>query len=232
MASATNHKALEWDDRYARERDEPAGLESYTLVIRDLLLQSKQIVRDLAIRDGKVLDVAGGTGKHLKFFGLEQQGNGLFLVDFSDEAVAAARLKGIQAERCDLERERIPYDDESFDLALAQEIVEHLPDCEHLLRESYRVLKKGGYFYLTTPNLAGLIDRSFLLRGKKPLGAGRYATGRRNTCSRGCWKNSCRQGYSNVPSMVSTCRWRAGCGRNCARLDAGYLVQRDFLSLR
>jgi len=169
MASATNHKVLEWDDRYARERDEPAGLESYTPVIRDLLLQSKQIVLDLAIRDGKVLDVAGGTGKHLKFFGLEQQGNGLFLVDFSGEAVSSARLRGIQAERCDLERERIPYDDESFDLALAQEIVEHLPDCEHLLRESYRVLKKGGYFYLTTPNLAGLIDRYFLLRGKKPL---------------------------------------------------------------
>ncbi len=169
MASATNHKALEWDDRHARERDKSAGLESYTPVVRDLLLQSKQIVRDLPIRDGKVLDVAGGTGKHLKFFDLEPQGNCLFLVDFSSEAVSAARLKGIQAERCDLERDRIPHDDESFDLVLAQEIVEHLPDCGHLLRESYRVLKKRGYFFLTTPNLAGLIDRYFVLRGKKPL---------------------------------------------------------------
>jgi ubiquinone/menaquinone biosynthesis C-methylase UbiE len=167
--SATNHKALEWDDRYAREQDETAGLESYTLVIRDLLLQSKQIVRDLAIHDGKILDIAGGTGKHLKFFDLEGQGNRLFLVDFSNEAVSAAKLKGIHAERCDLERERIPHDDESFDLVLAQEIVEHLPDCTHLLREAYRVLKYGGYLYLTTPNLAGLIDRYFLLRGKKPL---------------------------------------------------------------
>jgi SAM-dependent methyltransferase len=169
MAPATNHKALQWDWRHARELSAPAGLDSYTPVVRDLLLHSKQIVRDLVIRNGKVLDVAGGTGKHLKFFDLEAERNRLFLVDFSSEAVAAARLKGIEAQRCDLEREPIPHDDESFDLVLAQEIVEHLADCGHLLRESHRVLKKGGYLYLTTPNLAGLIDRIFLLRGKKPL---------------------------------------------------------------
>ncbi len=93
----------------------------------------------------------------------------MFLVDFSSEAVAAARLKGIEAERCDLEQDRIPHDNEKFDLVLAQEIVEHLANCGNLLRESRRVLKGGGYLYLTTPNLAGLIDRIFLLRGKKPL---------------------------------------------------------------
>jgi SAM-dependent methyltransferase len=167
VASTANHKALEWDNRHAQ--DELARLESYTPVIRDLLLCSRRIMRDLGIRNGKVLDVAGGTGKHLKFFDLEAQGNRLFLVDFSTEAVATARLKGIEAEQCDLERDCIPHDDESFDFVLAQEIVEHLPDCLHLLRESYRVLKTGGYFYVTTPNLAGLIDRYFLLRGKKPL---------------------------------------------------------------
>lgn len=165
----TNDKAALWDERYVQEAGQPVGLESYTPVIRDLLNCSKRILRDLGIRNGKILDLAGGTGKHLRYFGLEAQGNRLFLVDFSAEAVSAVRLTGIEAERCDLERDRIPHVNERFDLVLAQEIVEHLADCRHLFRESHRVLKKGGYFYLTTPNLAGLIDRMFLLRGKKPL---------------------------------------------------------------
>jgi ubiquinone/menaquinone biosynthesis C-methylase UbiE len=62
-----------------------------------------------------------------------------------------------------------PFDDEEFDLVLVQEIIEHLLDCQHLLREVNRVLRNGGYFYLTTPNLTGLIDGFFYCVEKKPL---------------------------------------------------------------
>lgn len=164
-----NERAALWNGRYAREEHHLADLNTYTPVVRDLLLKSKRILLDLDIRNGKILDVGGGTGKHLRLFDLSERGNSLFLVDFSKEAVARARLSGIDAQMCDLESQLLPFADDQFDLVLAQEIVEHLSDCRHLLREAKRVLRNGGYLYLTTPNLAGLIDRVFLVRGKKPL---------------------------------------------------------------
>ena len=162
-------KATLWNSRYVRDPQPSADLDHYTLVMRDLLLKSKRITLGLGLQNGNILDVAGGTGKHLRFFNLAAKGNSLSLVDFSAEAVSAARLSGIDAQIVDLESQRLPFANGQFDLVLAQEIVEHLSDCQHLLREANRVLRNGGYLYLTTPNLAGLIDRVFLLRGKKPL---------------------------------------------------------------
>jgi ubiquinone/menaquinone biosynthesis C-methylase UbiE len=162
-------KAALWDERYIYEGHQPADLDRYTPVVRDLLLKSKRIVLGLGIQNGRILDVAGGTGKHMRFFDLAARGNSLSLVDFSAKAVSTARLSGIDAQIADLETQRLPFADEHFDLVLAQEIIEHLSDCHHLLREANRVLRNRGYLYLTTPNLAGLIDRVFLLRGKKPL---------------------------------------------------------------
>ncbi|WXG39934.1 MAG: methyltransferase domain-containing protein [Candidatus Freyarchaeum deiterrae] len=46
----------------------------------------------------------------------------------------------------------LPFEDETFDLVLCNDVIEHLDKQEELIREIYRVLKEGGYLYLTTPN--------------------------------------------------------------------------------
>jgi SAM-dependent methyltransferase len=52
-----------------------------------------------------------------------------------------------------VERDRFPYPDRSFDLVLFCEILEHLPaDPVHALAEIHRVLEAGGRLLLTTPN--------------------------------------------------------------------------------
>lgn len=165
----SDEKAALWDARYVHEGYETQSLAAYTDVVRELILQSKEVLHSLDIRDGRLLDVAGGTGKHARFFDLTANGNSLSLVDFSREAVAVARSAGIDATVCDLESQELPFPDQHFHLVMAQEIIEHLSDCGHLLDEACRVLRADGYLYITTPNLAGLIDRIFLLRGKKPL---------------------------------------------------------------
>jgi ubiquinone/menaquinone biosynthesis C-methylase UbiE len=45
----------------------------------------------------------------------------------------------------------IPVSDSSFDIVLLTEVLEHLPEPLPALKELNRVLKKGGYLYLTVP---------------------------------------------------------------------------------
>jgi len=48
--------------------------------------------------------------------------------------------------------EAIPYPDNSFDMVIADNVLEHLPDPEAVLKEVDRVLKAGGVFLAKTPN--------------------------------------------------------------------------------
>jgi len=61
----------------------------------------------------------------------------------------------IRLEPTNVERDRWPYLDESFDLVTGMEILEHLALDPHLfLTEANRVLRPGGHLLLTTPNIA------------------------------------------------------------------------------
>lgn len=48
---------------------------------------------------------------------------------------------------------RIPIDDQTIDLVLADWVIEHLPDPFLAFSDIYRVLKKGGWFFARTGNL-------------------------------------------------------------------------------
>jgi SAM-dependent methyltransferase len=69
----------------------------------------------------------------------------------------------------DLNNGRIPYPDEYFDLGIACEIIEHLANPDNLLSEASRVIKKGGYFLISTPNLASWLNRILLMLGLVPI---------------------------------------------------------------
>ena len=49
----------------------------------------------------------------------------------------------------------IPYDSALFDLIICTEVLEHCEDSEKLISEMYRVLKKGGTLFITTPFMWG-----------------------------------------------------------------------------
>lgn len=57
----------------------------------------------------------------------------------------------------DAEKDRYPYDDEFFDTVLCCELIEHLfADPMHMMCEVNRILKPGGAFVITTPNIVSL----------------------------------------------------------------------------
>jgi SAM-dependent methyltransferase len=67
----------------------------------------------------------------------------------------------------DAERDRFPYPDGHFDLVIAGEIIEHMIyDPMHLLFESHRILREGGYILVTTPNVASITSVAKTLGGR------------------------------------------------------------------
>jgi glycosyltransferase involved in cell wall biosynthesis/SAM-dependent methyltransferase len=72
-------------------------------------------------------------------------------------------------EHFDAEKDRFPYEDEYFSTVICGELIEHLfEDPMHLMGEVNRILKPGGHFVLTTPNIAALRGISAILQGYHP----------------------------------------------------------------
>ncbi len=109
-----------------------------------------------------ILDVGCGEGKIWQLFpGLDITG-----LDISEENLkkAGKYLKPVKGPA-----EKLPFKDQSFDLVIASEILEHLIAPEKVLQEIDRVLKPGGLAIVTYPNTGGLQFRmSLLFCGRNP----------------------------------------------------------------
>ena len=75
---------------------------------------------------------------------------------------------GLTVVECNIETERLPFADESFDAAVFNELFEHLRiNPVFTLSEVLRILKPNGILTLSTPNLRSLDGiRNFLLRDR------------------------------------------------------------------
>lgn len=73
-------------------------------------------------------------------------------VDVSSYAIALASERGVKGQRVDIDTEALPFPDETFDVAIASCVLEHIGRPEHVIQEAWRVLKTGGIFYVSLPN--------------------------------------------------------------------------------
>lgn len=76
-----------------------------------------------------------------------------------DFHVERFRVDGLQIEQVDLNREPLPYADQSFDLITCSEVIEHLENYRSVMREMRRVLRPGGLVVITTPNVLNAYSR-------------------------------------------------------------------------
>jgi 2-polyprenyl-3-methyl-5-hydroxy-6-metoxy-1,4-benzoquinol methylase len=85
------------------------------------------------------------------------------LYQFAEEATK----QEIQLKKCDLNKDVIPFGEDEFDAIVFTEVLEHLNywRLNAVFGEIRRVLKPGGILILSTPNLACLENRIFLLIG-------------------------------------------------------------------
>jgi len=62
----------------------------------------------------------------------------------------------------------LPFEDRSFDVVITHHVIEHVSNTDLFVKELYRVLKKGGYTIVVTPNLASGLFIVELLLNKQP----------------------------------------------------------------
>lgn len=111
-------------------------------------------VLDLGCRDGAL------TRTYL-------DGNEVVGVDADREALAEAAGLGIETHWADLD-EPLDVPDESFDVVVAGELLEHLRDPQRVVADARRALRPGGTFVASVPNAFRLKNRLQFLRGRPP----------------------------------------------------------------
>ncbi len=83
------------------------------------------------------------------------------------EQVARYGRHGVETKGLRLEGFVLPFEDESFDVVVMCEVLEHLNfNPLPLLKEINRILAPGGLFYLSLPNYARMKNRLAILRGQ------------------------------------------------------------------
>jgi len=103
-----------------------------------------------------VLEIGCGRGAFAKH--LVGAGADVVAADFSPAAVGLARqLVGDSCETLVADVQAIPFPDESFDLVVSLETLEHVTDPALGLAELVRVTRRGGRLIVTTPNYLSLL---------------------------------------------------------------------------
>ena len=94
-------------------------------------------------------------------------GNEVVGIDVDRWALDQAARLGIETQWVDAE-EGLPFEDESFDVVVAGELLEHVRDPAAVVDEAGRVLRPGGTFVGSVPNGFRLKNRLRFLAGRKP----------------------------------------------------------------
>ena len=68
----------------------------------------------------------------------------------------------------DLEKDPLPFADESIDVVLCNQVLEHVKEIFWILHQVNRVLRVGGHLVIGVPNLASWHNRLLLLCGRQP----------------------------------------------------------------
>lgn len=119
------------------------------------------LVGDVADRD--VLDIGCGSGPLAER--LVQAGARVSGFDLSERLIDIARDRlgaAVDLRVADL-AERLPYEDDSFDIACASLVLHYLPDWTEALKEIRRVLRPGGRLVASVnhPLLFALIEQRY-----------------------------------------------------------------------
>ena len=127
------------------------------------------------IKNGRILELGCGPGKlwHKNKERIDKSLN-IILSDFSKSMlkIAKDKLEDIDHNFIyrEINAEDIPYEDNSFDIVIAQHMIYFVPDIEKALREIRRVLLPGGTLYVTANSCDSMAELNELAEKFTPNG--------------------------------------------------------------
>lgn len=97
----------------------------------------------------KILDIGCGPGVHILSLLKSNEVHG---IDIIDDYIESAKSNGYISQKCDVEKENLPFDNEYFDLVICTDVFEHLFNPLNLGKEIDRVTKPTGMLFASVPN--------------------------------------------------------------------------------
>ena len=113
----------------------------------------------------RVLDLGCGTGELLDHL-IRERGCSGYGVEISDANVQACVARGVNVMQLDLEAGLAMFADNSFDVVLQIDTLQHLRNAETMLMETARVGRIG---IVAFPNFGYWRNRVAVLRGRMPV---------------------------------------------------------------
>ena len=119
----------------------------------------------LVPQGSRVLDLGCGDGALLAHLQQERGCTG-YGIEFDDANVLACVRRGVNVLQLNLEDGLAIFEDNSFDVVLQTDTLQHLRNAEVMLRETARIGKQG---VVAFPNFAHWPNRLSILQGRMPV---------------------------------------------------------------
>ncbi len=105
---------------------------------------------------GKVLEIGTGSGYGVEI--IAPRTTQFTTIDKNKPSQEV--IKGSNVEFCEATVPPLPFDDESFDCVISFQVIEHIKDDHKFVEEVKRVLRPGGIFIVSTPNIKMSLTRN------------------------------------------------------------------------
>jgi len=120
------------------------------------------------IKVEKCVDIGCGEGGDLSIVRQHHPNAELFGVDFGLWNSDKIKALGVKPVVMNVENNTLPFEDESIDLIIANQVLEHTKEVFWINHEIFRCLKVGGTFFMGVPNVLSLHNRILMLFGHHP----------------------------------------------------------------
>ena len=124
-------------------------------------------IAQLIPQGSRVLDLGCGDGALLDYLIRQRRCSG-YGIEIADANVLACVRRGVNVIQLNLDEGLAMFADDSFDVVLQIDTLQHLRNAETMLRESARVGRTG---IVAFPNFAHWPNRLSILRGRMPVTA-------------------------------------------------------------
>jgi 2-polyprenyl-3-methyl-5-hydroxy-6-metoxy-1,4-benzoquinol methylase len=126
-----------------------------------------KILNDYGISNKNCLDIGPGSGRWINFL-KKQKSKNIYAVDISDKVIDINKTNCDKIFKLDFEKKKIPLQNNSIDLIICLEVLEHLRQPDHFLKEIMRLLKKDSIAVFSIPNILSFSSRVRVVLGLLP----------------------------------------------------------------